>query len=421
MIEMKNFRVFVPGREDALLGFTGENGARRLTIRTDDPEGWAYKLELEFEDGQKNILDLTAGDGELYVDLERAHLARDGFVRAQVRAIRGEQVAKSNLFDLFVCRSIEATEAFEMLEPSEFEQLEANLTVLKAETYGYMKQAQAAGAVAAHPPEIRDGNWWVWSEAAGGYTDSGLSARGAPGPQGEKGETGAAGPQGEKGDAGPQGEKGETGDTGPQGEKGETGEGFAVLDSYATLEALQAAVLDPAPGDAYGVGAAAPYDIYIYGLTSGWVNHGKLQGAKGDKGDPGEQGLPGEKGDKGDPGEKGDPGADGAQGPKGDKGDTGAQGLQGEKGEKGDTGAPGASAYAQAQAAGYTGTEAEFYAALIAIGSKADADHTHTPSDVTVSAAADYTAVRVRGICLAQDSAPGDLPNGCIAGVYTVS
>ncbi|MGN0995191.1 MAG: hypothetical protein ACI4PD_08680, partial [Butyricicoccus sp.] len=44
-----------------------------------------------------------------------------------------------------------------------------------------------------------------------------------------------------------------------------------------------------------------------------------------------------------------------------------------------------------------------------------------TQTGVQVSAATDYTTVRVRGICLAQDSAPGDLPNGCIAGVYTVS
>ena len=44
-----------------------------------------------------------------------------------------------------------------------------------------------------------------------------------------------------------------------------------------------------------------------------------------------------------------------------------------------------------------------------------------TQTGVQISAATDYTTVRVRGICLAQDSAPGDLPNGCIAGVYTVS
>ena len=51
----------------------------------------------------------------------------------------------------------------------------------------------------------------------------------------------------------------------------------------------------------------------------------------------------------------------GAQGEKGDKGDTGAAGPQGE------TGADGKSPYAVAVEAGYTGTEAEFYAALVSL------------------------------------------------------
>ena len=39
------------------------------------------------------------------------------------------------------------------------------------------------------------------------------------------------------------------------------------------------------PGIAYGVGTAAPYDIYIYdGVKSAWINHGQLQGAKGETG-----------------------------------------------------------------------------------------------------------------------------------------
>lgn len=40
-------------------------------------------------------------------------------------------------------------------------------------------------------------------------------------------------------------------------------------------------------------------------------------------------------------------------------------------------------------------------------------------SDVAISAATDYTTVRVRGIALAQDAAI-DVPNGCLCGVYTV-
>ena len=72
---------------------------------------------------------------------------------------------------------------------------------------------------------------------------------------------------------------------GAKGDKGDTGAGFKVLDYYDTVEALEAAVPNPNIGDAYGVGTAEPYDIYIYGETSGWVNNGALQGAKGDKGD----------------------------------------------------------------------------------------------------------------------------------------
>ena len=69
-------------------------------------------------------------------------------------------------------------------------------------------------------------------------------------------------------------------------------------------------------------------------------------------------------------GEKGDKGDTGAQGPKGEKGDTGAQGP---KGDTGDTGPAGQSAYAAAQAGGYTGTQANFYADLAAMQGLASA------------------------------------------------
>ena len=93
----------------------------------------------------------------------------------------------------------------------------------------------------------------------------------------------------------------------------------------------------------------------------------------GADGTPGKDGAPGAKGD---PGEKGDTGP---QGPKGDKGDTGLQGPQGEKGPKGDTGPAGAagsdgqSAYAAAQAGGYTDTQTNFYADLAAMQGLASA------------------------------------------------
>ena len=110
------------------------------------------------------------------------------------------------------------------------------------------------------------------------------------------------------------------GPKGEKGEKGDAGQGFRVLDYYVTVEELSSAVTNPAIGDAYGVGSDAPYDIYIYSSSNGWVNNGALQGAKGETGP---QGIQGEKGDKGD---------------KGDTGPQGPQGIQGEKGEQGEKG-----------------------------------------------------------------------------------
>lgn len=130
--------------------------------------------------------------------------------------------------------------------------------------------------------------------------------------------------------------RGAKGDPGPQGEKGETGAGFKVLDYYESLEALEAAVPSPEPGDAYGVGAAEPYDIYIYGETAGWKNNGKLQGAKGDTGQQGPQGE---------------------TGPQGPQGETGPQGPQGETGPKGETGPAGADGSPGADGVGITSVE----------------------------------------------------------------
>ena len=228
----------------------------------------------------------------------------------------------------------------------------------------------------------KNGHWFL------GDTDLNVSAIGPTGPVGEKGDKGPAGPTGQDGvgiqsveqtttsteDGGTNvvtvtktdgttstfyvrnGSQGSTGPAGPQGPQGETGSGFKVLDYYATLDALEAAVTNPIVGDAYGVGTGEPYDIYIYGKSSGWRNNGPLQGAKGDTGPQGPQGETGPKGPKGDTGATGPQGPKGdpftyedfteeqlesLTGPKGPKGDTGPQGIQGPKGETGPKGPKG--------------------------------------------------------------------------------
>ena len=210
----------------------------------------------------------------------------------------------------------------------------------------------ATGPQGITPTIGENENWYL------GNVDTGKPSRGR---QGEKGETGATGATGPKGETGPQGETGPRGPQGLQGVRGEPGKGFTISGYYATAQALAAAVTNPTAGDAYGVGTAEPYDIYIYdGVTHAWVNNGPLQGAKGEKGDKGDTGAQGEPGKDGRPGAAGAPGSDGitptigANGnwflgstdtgkpSRGEKGEQGAQGPQGEPGVKGETGAAGA-------------------------------------------------------------------------------
>lgn len=138
---------------------------------------------------------------------------------------------------------------------------------------------KAVEAVANMPDIGENGNWLIWDENEEKYVDSGVRAKGEPGEPGQSpthkwigttlhitsaSGTSSADLKGEKGD------------------EGTPGKGLTILDYYETLAALKAAVSSPSPGDAYGVGAEEPYDIYIYGKDSGWVNNGHLQGVDGE-------------------------------------------------------------------------------------------------------------------------------------------
>lgn len=78
-----------------------------------------------------------------------------------------------------------------------------------------------------------------------------------------------------------------------KGEKGDPGKGFRVLGHYSSASALNEEKKATAEaGDAYGVGAAPPYDIYIFdGERGEFVNNGTLKGETGATGPAGAAGY----------------------------------------------------------------------------------------------------------------------------------
>lgn len=69
-----------------------------------------------------------------------------------------------------------------------------------------------------------------------------------------------------------------------KGPKGDPGVGLDIRGTYATLSDLQNAVTSPQQGWMYNVGASAPYRVYMYDSSAGWLDQGQLQGPTGSTG-----------------------------------------------------------------------------------------------------------------------------------------
>ena len=252
------------------LGHQGENEAQRIVWRG-LADSWArlygegvFALTVMREgDSAPYPANVASENGDVIWTLSNADTAKAGEGMAELTYTVGGAIAKSRTWRTVV-------------EPS----LSANGTTKPPPAYQswvdeVLQAAADAETAVSKMPYVDEttGNWFKWDAAAGAFADTGVAA------------------------------------TGPTGPKGETGSGFKVLGYYGTKAALDAAQkATAAAGDAYGVGTAEPYDIYIFdGITGEFINNGPLQGAKGDTGPEGPQGPKGDKGDKGDPGSGGQP------------------------------------------------------------------------------------------------------------------
>ncbi|MCR5577226.1 MAG: hypothetical protein K6F56_09480 [Oscillospiraceae bacterium] len=138
---------------------------------------------------------------------------------------------------------------------------------------------------------------------------------------------------------------------------GEDGKSFVIGGFYDTYAELTAAVSDPAPGEAYGVGTTIPYDIYIWDeINLTWKNNGPIQGARGETGAAGATFTPSVDTN----GNLSWTNNGGLENPV-------TRNIKGPTGATGPAGADGQSPYSAAVENGYTGTEATFNAALAAV------------------------------------------------------
>lgn len=138
---------------------------------------------------------------------------------------------------------------------------------------------------------------------------------------------------------------------------GKPGTSFSPLGYYSNLGELTAEVTNPDPGDVYGVGPAAPYNMFVWdGVNKRWVDNGVIQGVEGEKGEKGTTFIPSVD-------------ANGNLYWTNDGGlaNPATRNIRGPAGADGAPGPAGPSAFEKAVEAGFTGTEATFYQSLVAM------------------------------------------------------
>ena len=239
MIEMK-----ATHRAPIKLGHTGENEAVRvafslLPFKETFPDGVPSLLARRKGDAAAYPVPLTIEADTAYWSVTRADTEKAGFGQCELQWIVGNTLAKSDKFDFFVVKALEAgAEAPDAPSKAWFEAIQAQIGDLSKLTTKAKENLVAAINEAARTGG-GSGGGTIDMRVSGGYiqySNDGVTwenliavseLKGEAGPQGIPGADGAKGPKGDpgpQGPIGPRGERGEKGEQGIQGEKGDTGE-----------------------------------------------------------------------------------------------------------------------------------------------------------------------------------------------------
>ena len=366
MISVIGKQLIFPNEEQRFVMGDGETVSRTFVLNRYEADRidlspLTFRLDVEYKGGQKDTMLLvkTIAEERVYLqwDVKAGDLKENGTVFVALRAFDTDGVARwtSAKTPIFINNIIDTPGSWDG-DLTELEQMEARIDKAIEDAknvegkpgkdfqiLGFYKTVSELANAVTDP--LAGDSYCVGNEAPYDvYIFDGVSGKWMyngqiQGAKGDKGdpftwedftEEQLAFLKGEKGDKGDQGDAFTYEDfteeqlAGLKGEKGDQGRGFVIMGHRTTVAELNGTAAEK--GDAYSVGAAIPYDVYIYD-GSAWINNGKLQGpqgVQGEKGDKGDTGdaltydmltdeqkaeLKGEKGDKGDKGDIGETGA----------------------------------------------------------------------------------------------------------------
>lgn len=249
-----------------VIGYQGENKARNIVIQMDTFVDGVAILEVRQND-KKYYLTMNKGNASYILPILNSMLTSDRLEMQLRITVDEEKVLKSEIFEVLVENSIEATETI----PEEYESWldTANAKIIELDNFK-----------ADLEQKVEDGYF--------------------------TGEQGPVGPQGVQGIQGIQGERGPQGEQGPQGPQGKP---FSITKTYSSIEQMRADFENVEIGEFVMITSYVndPDNAKLYSRGENeWhyiTDFSGAQGIEGPQGPQGPQGVQGPQGPQGIQGE----------------------------------------------------------------------------------------------------------------------